>query len=335
LTEAALELDARAEATDARSRTPGGSEVAASRVLVTGANGHLGQRLLRRLASRSAFDVRARAVVRSQSAADSVRALRLEPAPECEVVDYHDVDGLSRAAEGCTHIVHLVGILKESATTRYTDAHESTAFAVARAAEKAGVKRIVYLSILGASAGSRNPCLASKGRAERILLEREVPTTVIRLPMVLGAGDIAARALRGQAMTGVLPLVRGGRTLEQPIDADDVGTAILLALSRRALAGEVIELAGPESLSHRDLVLRAAALHRRRPRILPIPLALARLAAALAERILANPPITRPMLDVLEHDDRIDPRPACALLGLTLTPLDETLRRTVGPGAAQ
>jgi hypothetical protein len=39
------------------------------------------------------------------------------------------------------------------------------------------------------------------------------------------------------------------------------------------------------------------------------------------------------MLGVLEHDDRIDPAPACARLGIRLAPLDATLRRCVGPGA--
>ena len=45
-------------------------------------------------------------------------------------------------------------------------------------------------------------------------------------------------------------------------------------------------------------------------------------------------PVTRAMLGVLDHDDRIDPQPACAELGLTLTPLDETLRRTFVPASS-
>lgn len=309
------------------------SEIRPGRVLVTGANGHLGQRLLRRLASRGPENVAVRAVVRSERAAGAVRALGIDPAPEIAVVDYQDVSALTGAAEGCTHLVHLVGILKESASTRYQEAHESTCFALARAAEHAGARRIVYLSILGASPTSTNACLASKGRAEQILLERPIPATVLRLPMVLGPGDIAARALRGQAMAGLLPLVRGGRTLEQPIDADDVSSAILLALSQRDLPSGILDLAGPESLSHRELVMRAAALHRRAPRVVPLPLFVARAFAWLAEQLLANPPLTRAMLEVLEHDDRIDPGPACRDLGLTLTPLDETLRRCVGPEA--
>jgi len=307
-----------------------GSLLGAGRVLVTGANGHIGLRLLQRLATRGSDNVRPRAVVRSESAAATVRTSVPGDGLEIRVLDYQDEDALARAAEGCTHAVHLVGILKQTATTRYADAHESAATALARAAEKAGVRRIVTLSILGADPGSPNPCLASKGRAERILLGRSVPTTVLRLPMVLAPGDPSAQALRTRALAPVAFLVRGGATLEQPIDGEDVTTAILLALSRSELGGEEIDLAGPESLPHHALLRRAAALHGREPRVVPLPYGLVAFLADLFERVLRNPPLTRAMLDVLEHDDRVDPGPACRCLGLALTPLDDTLRRCVG-----
>lgn len=300
------------------------------RLLVTGANGHLGRRLARRLAGSDAVSLRA--FVRSERARATVDALPAPARPETVVADYRDAAALERAARGCRAIVHLVGTIKESRTTRYADAHEGTCQTVGRAAAKAGVERVVYLSIFGADPASRNACLASKGRAEQILLHSDVSATVLRLPMVLGPGDVASRALRGQARAGVLPLVRGGASLEQPIDADDVLAGLLSAVSRAELDDVALDLGGPESLTHRDLVLRAAALYGRAPRIVPVPRWLVRGFAALVERA-ADPPLTRAMLGVLEHDDRVDPGPACQRLGLSLTPLDTTLRRCVGPGS--
>jgi len=305
---------------------PGNGRGNLKRILITGANGHLGLRLLRRVAARSPSAGVARAAVRSEQAASAVLA---QGVFECSVVDYRDVDALARTAEGCHAIVHLVGILKESSRTRYSEAHESTAHAVAAVANKTGVRRVVYLSILGANPASPNACLASKGRAEQILLGQLVPTTVIRLPMVLGAGEPAAIALRAHAMRRMLPLVRGGASREQPIDADDVTAAILAAATRDDEGTASLDLAGPESLTRRELVLRVASLLRRQPRVVPLPLAFAWAFAYLAERMLVNPPLTRPMLEVLEQDDEIDPAPSCRALGLTLTPLDETLRRCV------
>jgi len=298
------------------------------RVLVTGANGALGRALVVHLHSIGAS---VRALVRSERAAATLRAL--PSPPEVAIVAWSDAAGLASAAAGCEAAVHLVGVLKETPAQRYADAHEGTARALAAAAKQSGLRRVVYLSILGCDAASTNACLASKARAEAILLEPPLATTVLRLPMVLGSDDPASRALRAQARSGAVPLVRGGASLEQPIDAGDVVRAIVAALARPDLAGRVLDLAGPESLPRRELVRRAAALRGAAPRIVPIPLAAVRLFAAIAERLLAAPPLSTAMLEVLEHDDRVDPRPACEALGIDLTPLDDTLRSLLAEGA--
>ena len=301
------------------------------RILLTGANGNLGQRLLRRLAGRP--ELSARAVVRSERAARSLSALPPEARPEPVLVDYADSSQLARAAGGCRAVVHLVGIIRESSTSRYRDAHEKSCCAISSAAQKAGVQRIVYLSLLGADPTSTNACLASRGCAERILLESKVAATVLRVPMVLAPDEPAARVLARQCRSAAVPLVRGGATHQQPIDAGDVVEAVVAAALQRDDEDAVLDLAGPESLAHRDLVRRAAAWLGRRPRIVPIPFAAVWLFAAAAERLSADPPLTRAMLGVLEHDDDVDPEPARRALGIELTSLDETLRRCVGPEA--
>ncbi len=299
------------------------------RILVTGANGNLGRRLLARLARAAPAAPELRALVRSERAAAAVRALGLPASTSVAIVDYRDADAVGSAAAGCDAVVHLVGILKEAPGTRYADAHEATCRVLTEIAERAGLRHIVYLSVLGADPAARNACLASKGRAERILLESSVPTTVLRVPMVLGGDDPASRALRARARARTVLLLGGGASREQPIDAGDVAAAIEAALRSPERASRLLELAGPESLPHRELLRRAAAQIGGRPRIVPVPAGLVRALAALAERLLANPPVTRPMLEVLLHDDQVDPEPACRELGITLTPLDETLRRVL------
>jgi NADH dehydrogenase len=297
------------------------------RTLVTGANGHLGSRLLRHLAAeRGAVP---RALVRSRAAADSLANLAGAPQVEVWTADYSDAPALEQALEGCARVAHLAGILKETRSSRYVDAHERATAALLRAAERAGVRRIVYLSIVGAAPDSQNPCLASKGRAERILREGKVPSTVLRVPMVLGPGELAAFALRARARARFAWLVRGGASLEQPLDAEDLVRGIVRALEDPGDEHRAFDLVGPESLPRRELLARAAALLGTRPRVVPIPYAVASLAARVFETLSSNPPLTRAMLGVLEHDDRVDPAPACRALGLGLTPLDETLRRCV------
>lgn len=303
------------------------------RILVTGANGHLGRRLLERLASEPGARRPVRALVRSAAAAAVLERLPERARPEIRVIEYTDADALASAAAGCAAAVHLVGILRETRSSRYEQAHEATTRALAAAAARAGLRRIVYLSILGSRPQERNACLASKGRAEEILLAGATPAVVLRVPMVIGAGDFVSRALRGQARARVVPLLSGGRVREQPIDAEDVVAAILAALERPGLGPLALDLAGPESLSRRALLERCSRLWGKRPAVLPVPFWLEHAFAAAAERLLPDPPLTRAMLGVLAHDDDIDPKPACDRLGIALTPLDETLRRCVGPGA--
>lgn len=293
-------------------------------LLVTGANGHLGRSLCL-----GAQGTRIRAVVRSERAASVLRSLPQAARPEIHVLDPTDAEALATVAEGAVAWAHLVGILKEGSRARYREAHEESCERVAQAAARAGVRRIVYPSILGASVDSPNACLASKARAEAILLAGPVPTTVLRVPMVLGPGELAAAALLRQASSRLAWLPDGGRSLEQPLDSDDLRQAVQAAARDLEPGDRVLELAGPEALSHRELVARAAAvLGRRAPRVLPLPVSLVRGAARLLERLLADPPLTEAMLEVLQRDDRIDPRGACKELGLELTPLDETLRRS-------
>lgn len=310
---------------DADGTRLGDLQVAAP-ILVTGANGQLGRRLMWRLA-RMQPPRASRAVVRSERAAEAAAACGAEP--DIRIVDYGDAGALAVAAAGCDAAVHLAGILKETRANRYEDAHERPARALAEAAAKAGLRRIVCVSILGSRADSPNRALASKGRAEEILLRGPVPALILRVPMVLGPGDPASAALARQARGGRVSLVRGGATKEQPIAADDLVEAISAALLRPEPLRAALDLAGPESLTHRELVLRAARVLGTQVEVRSLPYALVAAFAWLAEKLMADPPLTPAMLGVLEHDDAIDPGPACRQLDIALTPLDKTLRRAL------
>jgi uncharacterized protein YbjT (DUF2867 family) len=313
---------------------PPGNQDAIARVLVTGANGQIGRRLLERLA-RSTPPVPVRAAVRSARAAKTLEALPAEIRPEICIVDYRDAGGLAEAARDCRYAVHLVGILKETATSRYEDAHESATRAIADAAATVGLRRIVYLSILGSDPESANACLASKGRAEQVLLAAKTPALILRVPMVIGPGDVTASIVRREALSRVLPLAAGGRSRAQPIYADDLIEAITAGLERDDLDDLILDLAGPESLPQREFIERAARLYDNRPRIVSVPTGLILFIASLLERFFANPPITKTALEVILADDDVDPEPARRKLGISLTPLDEILRRCIGPQATQ
>ena len=293
------------------------------KVLITGANGHLGRRLIAALVPGRGVV----ALVRSATAARQLANLA-HPNLVVRVVDYADAAALTECAAGCSQAVHLVGIIKASGTNSYTQAHEVTTRALVAAAARGNLLGIIYLSILGSRPQAANPCHASKGRAEQQLAQAATPSTVLRLPLVLGEGDYAANALRRRALAKVSVVLRGA-SREQPIYAGDVSGAIVGLLAAPQTGYRCFDLAGPESLSRIDLTRQAAALLGSDPRLLDLPLAVGMVAAGLLERLTDDPPVTRAMLGVLDHDDDIDPGPACAALGVDLTPLDAMLRKTI------
>lgn len=295
-------------------------------VLITGANGNLGKKLLLAL---SGFPVRA--LVRSTSAKIQLEALvKDNNLTQVEVLqcDYTDDQAMAQAVKPCRYVVHLVGIIKQTKHNSFYNAHEKTTEVLCRALLGSSVDRVFYLSLFGADAKAKNACLASRGAAEQILISNKISAVLVRIPMVLGEDDYASFALRKQAASAYGFSFRAS-SLEQPIYALDVVQAIVKDV-HRCFQGEaspqgIIELAGPESLTRTALRQRASTTLGQTNKTISLPLSLGLLLAAVMQRLMSNPPITPDMLGVLDHDDRINPAPACSALGIELTSLDQML----------
>ena len=291
------------------------------RIAITGANGHLGLKLIDRLQSEG-DDVRA--IVRSEKAAGTVRSYH--PDADVCVVDYADSAGLHEALRDFDVLVHLVGIIKESAGNSFERAHEAPCRALLEA--DPGVRHVIYLGIVGTDSTTQNACLLSRANAEAILRSAAWPVSIVRVPMVLGPDDYASMSLARNARKSLVPGFRTA-SLEQPIFSGDVVNA-LVAATRLAPADRTLELAGPESLSREQLIKRAGQCFGNEPIVISLPLWLGYTLAFLLEKVSRSPPVTRAMLGVLDHDDRVDNGPALKELGIELTSLDETLQAVLG-----
>ncbi len=289
------------------------------KVLITGANGHLGIRLITRLCLHHEVV----AVVRSDAALQTLTGVGCET----HIIDYSDSDALKQRLAGCDCAVHLVGIIKAGKTNTYESAHEGPCEALVTAAEAAGLEHIVSLSIIGSDPESSNACLASRGRSEQILLTSSVSATVIRVPMVLGEGDYASRSLHRKAASSIALSFRAA-SLEQPIYAGDVIEAIQAAVNKNLGAG-LIELAGPESIPRKMLIKRASQVIGNDPAIISVPIIFGLMLGWLLEQLLSSPPVTADMIDLLDHDDCVDISLALDQLGIQLTSLDDMLARVL------
>jgi uncharacterized protein YbjT (DUF2867 family) len=293
-------------------------------IAITGANGSVGNILLRYLADQ--VDIHAIACVRS---ARSAAALPASPTISPRVIHYDDREGLASALRGAGSVVHLAGILLESPTSTYQTANVDATRAVVEACRKAGVPHLVMVSVLGADPDSPNPYLSSKGRAERIVAESGLSATVIRTPILLGPGTAGARAVVHAASQRSVTLLGGGRHVIRPLDVDDLSRAILRCCGAPRAGAAVYELVGPEQVTYREVVARTAMLMGREVSVRSMPVSLAKLGTTVAGWTKRGG-MTPTVIEVITSDEAVE-KNADVELGVTLTPLSSTLEKLLSP----
>lgn len=290
------------------------------RIAVTGANSGVGTILLRHLASSAGIEVIA--CVRSARAA---AALPVSPRISARAIDYDNREGLAAALNGTRCVVHLAGILFESATSTYQTANVDATSAVVDACRTCGIPRMVLVSALGADSESPNRYWSSKGRAERIVVESGLSAAIVRTPILFGAGMAGARAVVHAASQRTVTLLGGGRHVVRPLDVDDLCLAVRRCSDASGVGAAIYELVGPEPTAYRDVIARTAALMGHEVSIRSMPVWLARLGAAVAGWTRRGG-MTPTVIDVITSDEAVREN-ADVELGVNLTPLGTTLQK--------
>ena len=293
------------------------------KVLVTGGTGVVGRATVDALLTRG-HEVR----LFSRHAADDVKEWphRVEPFPG-DVASEVEVRG---AAEGCEAVIHLTAIVVESPPeVTFENVNVRGAEHVVREAERAGAKRFVYVSSLGADRGE-SAYHRSKLRGEAIARSFRGAWIIVRPGNVYGTGDEQLSLILRMVRTlPAVPVIAGGDKPFQPIWSEDAGAALAMAAERDNLAGRVLELAGPEQTTYDDIVAHLARITERDPLRVPVPMSLASLALRAADALGANVPVDAGQLTMLSEGNVIqspEGNALSAVFGLRGTPLDKGLR---------
>ena len=323
-------------------------------IVVTGGTGFVGREICRRLAAQG---VPVRAVARhapNQPLSDGVSFF---PADVTRAIS------LREAMDGAKAVIHTVGIIREKGDATFDRIHRHATAETVSAAHRARVPRFILISALGARPTSASRYQQTKAAAEEIVRQSGLAFTILRPSVVYGPGDqftnFLAQWMRPPFswLTGGFLGIPGGDSVNLcPASVGEVAEAVVRSLGQERALGQTFDLAGP-SVSLKELALAIARamglrptwveqppdvftamvpwlwLTASKPVLHPIPLPLCRIAAAVAERLLPNPPLTTDQVVMLEEGQFGDPTPAAEILGFRPGPLAAGLAAYLAPRA--
>jgi uncharacterized protein YbjT (DUF2867 family) len=267
-------------------------------LLLTGATGTTGAALLRRL---TAAGVPTRVLVRDPKRLGPER-VRVQIA----LGDLSDPPSFRNALRGVRTVVHLAAASRDQEQGSIEELGGIATWRMVEAAEKAGVEHFVFFSALSASAHNRTRFLRSKAHAEDAVRASGLRHTIFAPSIVYAPGDPALTLLARLALLPVVPMSGRGRAHFQPIWGDDAADCVMSVLGHPPVGatGELAtasngsghvpaanaryELAGPDTITGRemfDLAVRASG--RPRP-IVPVPTAVTYRVLRAAELVVSH-----------------------------------------------
>lgn len=278
------------------------------RVLLTGATGFIGGRILEALLREGHRVV----TVSRREATEGVWTVQHLSKDFSQALSPADWTG---AVQDIDVVINAVGILRERGTQRFDVLHHRAPAALFAAAAAAGVRRIVQISALGADDAATTPYHLSKKAADDVLAGLPVEGIIVQPSIVFGQGGASASMFTMQASQPFIPVPGRGEQIVQPVHVDDLVAVVLALATQGSVArnhtGRRVAVVGPESMTLREFYrrLRSAMGIDAPARFIPVPLMAMRALAQVGRWIPASP---------------LDPDTLSMLLRGSSAPMDDT-----------
>ena len=293
-------------------------------IAVTGGTGFVGRAIVRKLLEAGQ---EVRLLVRPTSRRDVFVGKTVQHA-EGDVTNTASLEGLAR---GATVVIHLVGIIEERSGATFETIHVEGTRNVVAAAQKAGVKKLVHMSALGARADAPSRYHRTKWAAEEIVRASGISHVIFRPSIICGKDDEfvnkLARMIRFPgAITRLMPVIGSGQSRLQPVSVEDVAFCFVRAATDETLANETYDLGGPEVLTIDEMIDRILRVMSRYRLKLHVPVGLVSPLVRLMELAHLPSPITSDQLLMLREDNLCDIAPLKKDFGLEPARFEDVIR---------
>lgn len=243
-----------------------------ARILVLGATGYVGRRLVPVLSARGHT---VRCFVRDSAKLPSSEWRGVEIV-RGDVLRAETLPPAMRGIDIALYLVHSMG----SGEASFAELDRQAAQSVGAAAAEAGVRRLVYLGGLGKREGQESIHLQSRHEVAAILRESGIPLTEFRAAVIVGAGSTSFEMVHH--LVNRLPVMICPRwlvTRTQPIALPDVLRYLADSVDRKETAGQTIDIGGPDVLSYRSMMLTVARVLKLRRLLIQVPVLTPRLSS--------------------------------------------------------
>ncbi len=263
-------------------------------ILLTGATGYIGGRLLKKL---EAGPYHLRCMARNPSFLQT----RVSGATEVVRGDVFDVDSLKQALKDIDTAFYMVHSMGAASGFEEKDRIAAQNFCIA--AHQCGVKRIIYLGGLGDDSGDLSPHLKSRHEVGDILRNSQVPTLELRASIVLGSGSLSFEMIR--SLTEKIPVMvmpKWVNVMAQPIGVQDLLSYLEESIHIPLEKSRILEIGGADCLSYAGLMREYANQRGLRRMMIPVPVLtpfLSSLWLGLVTPLYAR--IGRKLIDSIRH----------------------------------
>jgi nucleoside-diphosphate-sugar epimerase len=242
-----------------------------------------------------------------------------------------DEQALKNCFTGCHIVYHLVGLIAETRTKTFQKTVVEGTGHVVAAAHASGVRKIIYLSALGAGPDQPSRYYRTKYAAERAVTASGLDYTIFRPSIVFGPEDKFFNMLAGMIRRSpVVPVIGDGRYRLQPVYIEELCTVMARASREAVTSGRVYEIGGPEPLTYLEILDIIKRVLNKKRMTIHVPVWMARWGARMMESLLKPAPLTVDQIAMLTAGSICDPTKVEKELGVKFSPLEQQLRTYMG-----